>query len=113
MFLSFSTYRRFLVIALTVLMAVPCFARREMKQWLQPETSQQANPVQQSTACYTICQLQKHDKKEKVEKHILPSPVSDSKPAYFAFALTILLPDFYNSQKQKIPSYLLLERFLI
>ena len=113
MFLSFSTYRRFLVLALTMLMAVPCFAKSELKQWLHIETSQQAKPVQQGTACLTICQLQKHDKKEKVVKHVLPSPVLDSKPAYFASAKTILLPDLYNSQKQKIPSYLLFEQFLI
>lgn len=113
MFLSFSTYRRFLVIAITVLVAVPCFAKKEMKQWLNIESSQQTKPVQQRTACYTTCQLEKQDKKEKDEKHILPSPISDSKPAYFAFAKTILLSDFYNSQKQKIPSYLLFERFLI
>ena len=113
MFLSFSTYRRFLVIALTVLIAIPCFAKSELKQWLHIETSQQAKPVQQGTTCYTICQLQKHDKKEKAEKHILPSSISDSKSEYFVFSKTILLPDFYNSQKQKIPSYLLFERFLI
>ncbi len=113
MFLSFSTYRRFLVIALTVLMAIPCFAKREVKQWLQIETSQQSKPIQQLTACYTFCQLQKHDKKEKVERHILPSPLSEIKTEYFAFAITILLPDFYNRQKEKIPSYLLFGQFLI
>jgi len=113
MFLSFNTYRRFLVIALTVLMAVPCFAKKEMKQWLNIETSQQSKPIQQGTTCYTICQLQKHDKKEKVEKHTLPSPASEIKTEYLAFANTILLPDFYNRQKEKIPSYLLFERFLI
>lgn len=84
-----------------------------MKQWLNIETNQQAKPIQQTIACYTICQLEKQDKKEKVAKHILPSPISDSKPEYFAFAKTIQLPDFYNSRKQKIPSYLLFERFLI
>ncbi|MFA5327648.1 MAG: hypothetical protein WC384_07645 [Prolixibacteraceae bacterium] len=113
MFLSFSTYRRFLVITLTMLVAIPCFAKKEMKQWLNIETNQQAKPIQQTIACYTICQLEKQDKKEKVAKHILPSPISDSKPEYFAFAKTIQLPDFYNSRKQKIPSYLLFERFLI
>lgn len=113
MFLSFSIYRRFLVIALTMLVAIPCFAKKEMKQWLNIETNQQANPGQQTIACYSFCQLQKHDKKEKAEKYILPASISDSKPTYFAFAVTILLPDFYNSQKQKIPSYLLFERFLI
>jgi hypothetical protein len=90
-------------------MAVPCFTKRELKQWLLIETNQQEKPVQQLTACYTICQPQKHDKKEKVEKHILPSPISEN----LVFAKTLLLPDFYNSQKQKIPSYLLFEQFLI
>lgn len=94
-------------------MAVPCIAKKEMKQWLNIETSQQSKPIQQRLACYTICLLQKNDKKEKVEKHTLPSPVSEIKTEYFSFAKTILLPDFYNSQKQKIPSYLLFERFLI
>lgn len=84
-----------------------------MKQWLHLETSQQAKPVQQRIACYTFCQQQKQDKKEKVEKQLLPSPICVRKPAYFVFAKTILLPDFYNNQKQKIPSYLLFGQFLI
>ena len=113
MFLSFSTYRRFLVLALTVLMAVPCFAKSELKQWLHIESSQQAKPVQQRVACYTICQLQKQNKEEKVEKQLLSSPISDSKPAYFSYVKTIFLADFYNSKKQKIPSYLLFGQFLL
>lgn len=113
MFKFLLTYRRFLLIALTVLVAVPCFAKRELKQWLQIETSQKVKPIQHLRTCSAFYHLQKHDKKEKVDKQILPFPISDFKSEYVAFANKIQLADFYNRQKEKIPSYILFERFLI
>ena len=102
-----------MVVALTVLMTVSCFAKKEFKQWLNIETSQQSKPNQQLTACNTFCQLQKHDKTEKEEKHTPPSPLCEIKKEHSGFAITIPLPDFYSRQKEKISSYLLFERFLI
>lgn len=113
MFLSFGTYRIILVIALTVLMAVPCVAKKEKKQWLNIKTSQQSSPIQQLTACNAFCQLQKHDKKEKTGKHIVAVPASGVEKDDSGFAATIPLPDFYTRQKEIISSYLLFERFLI
>lgn len=112
MFLSLSTYRSLLVMALTVLLAMPCFAKSEIKQLLPVPIPQQAKPIQPLTACYSFCEVQEQENKENAEKHTLPTPVADDKAEYFIVSTIVVLPDFYNRQKEKIPSYLLFERFL-
>lgn len=110
---SLSTYRRFFVIVLTMLLTVPCFTKRELKQWLNIETSQHPKPSQQQISCAVFYQLEELSSDIKVEKHIFSSLISDIKTEYFVFAKTIQLSDFYNKQKEKIPSYILFEQFLI
>ena len=113
MFSSLSTYRRFLVIVLTMLLTLPCFTKREVKLWLNIETSQQPKPIQQQISCAVFYQLEKQSSDRKVEKHIFPALISEIKTENFAFAKTIQLSDCYNKQKEKIPSYILFEQFLI
>jgi hypothetical protein len=73
----------------------------------------QVKPEHQRLACASFYQLQNHDKKEKAQKHILPSFASGAKAIYFASGKIFQLPDFYNKQKEKIPSHILFDRFLI
>ena len=113
MFASFSTYKRFLVIVLIMLSAVPCFTKREFKQWLNIETSQQTKPIQQQISCAVFYQLEEQAKDSKVEKHLFPSLIFDVKAAYFVSAKTIPFRDCYKKQKEKIPSYILFEQFII
>lgn len=113
MLLSLSTYRRFLVIVLTMLLTVPCFTKREVKQWLNIETSQQPKPIQQQISCVAFYQLEEQAKDSKVGKHLFPSLISDVKVAYFVSAKTIPFRDCYKKQKEKIPSYILFEQFII
>ena len=110
---SLSTYRRFFVIVLTMLLTVPCFTKRELKLWLNIETSQQSKPIQQQISCAVFYQLEEQSSDIKVEKHIFPSLISDVKAAYFVSAKTIPFRDCYKKQKEKIPSYILFEQFII
>lgn len=96
-----------------MLLTVPCFTKREVKLWLNVETSQYPKPIHQQISCAVFYQLEEQRSTRKVEKHLFPSLISDIKTEYFVFAKTIQFSDCYNKQKEKIPSYILFEQFLI
>lgn len=113
MFLTQSTYRKILLIALTVFLAVPCTVKREFKQWLVIETNQQPKSENPRIACSSFVQQEKQSTKLKSEKIILPHTISDFKNSSTRIVNKTQLTDFYTLQKEEIPSYLLFERFLI
>ena len=113
MFLNQSTYRKILLIALTVLLAVPCTVKREFKQWLVIETNQQPKSENPRIACSAFVQQEKQSTKLKAEKIILPHTVGDFNNSSARIANKTQLPDCHTLQKEEIPSYLLFERFLI
>lgn len=95
-------------------MVIPCAVKRELKQLAQLETQQQSNQGQYKISCASFYQLKQIDKKGGVIKQILPlTSFSSQEKNYFSYAKKIILPDFFNYQKEKISSYLLFERFLI
>lgn len=102
-----------MLIALTVLLTVPCTVKREFKQWLIIETNQQPKSENPRIACSSFVQQEKQITKLKAEKIILPNIISDFKNSSARIVNTTQLPDCYTSQKEEIPSYLLFERFLI
>jgi len=113
MFLTQSTYRKILLIALTMLLAVPCNVKGEFIQRLNIETNQQTKSENSRIACSSFVQQEKLITKQKAEKIILPNIISDFKNRCVRIENKIQLPDFYNIQKEEIPSYILFERFLI
>lgn len=113
MFLTQSTYRKILLIALTVFLAFPCTVKREFKQWLIIETNQQPKSENPRIDCSSFVQQEKQSTKLNAEKIVLPNIISDFKNSSARIVNKTQLPDFYTSQKEKIPSYLLFERFLI
>jgi hypothetical protein len=106
-------YRNFIVLALIALLAVPCSIKRELKQSLQPESHQQIKTTHQQIVCSGFYQEHKQDKRRRVEKQILPYSIFKIQLEHQVLAKTIELPNFYFEQKEKIPAYILFERFLI
>lgn len=113
MFLTQSTYRKILLLALTVFLAVPCTVKREFKQWLIIETNQHPKSENPRIACSAFVQQEKQISKLKAEKIILPNTIGDFNNSAAGIVNKTQLPDFYTLQKEEIPTYLLLERFLI
>lgn len=113
MFLNQSTYRKILLIALTVLLIFPCSVKKDFKQWLNIETNQQTKSENLRIVCSSFVQQEKKITKLKAEKIILPNTISAVKDNASRIVNKTQLPDFYTSQKEEIPSYLLFERFLI
>jgi hypothetical protein len=113
MFLTQSTYRKILLIALTVFLAIPCTVKREFKQWLVIETNQHPKTENPRIVCSAFVQQEKQISKLKAEKIILPNIIGDFNNSSAGIVNKTQLPDFYTLQKEEIPTYLLFERFLI
>jgi hypothetical protein len=111
--LTFSNYRKFLLLALSLLLAMPCFAKRELKQWLTIETSPQAKSENPRISCTSFVRLNKQSNKQEVNKIILPGIITPVDSKYSSISDKVRLRDFYNQQKEKIPSYICFRQFLI
>lgn len=111
MYLKLSTYRNFLVITIMLLLIVPCSLKKELKQFLNIETNQQHNIENSRTICVNYTQHQVTNQKQNRK---LKQPIGFTIDfQYCLFVNKIELPDFYNTQKEKVPSYILFEQFLI
>lgn len=113
MFLSIATYRKILVIALLMLLVIPCSVKRDLKKWFQIETNQQSNQGKFKISCSNYSELNQNHKNKKFQKHILHSHFSSDREYSFAFSEKRIFPDLYHQQKEKIASYILFESFLI
>lgn len=114
MFFLLAKYKRYFIITLVLLLLIPCTLKRELKQVALFEKEQQSTPGQFKISCAPFYQLNLTDIKENVKKQILtPIVFSSLDTKHFSAIAKTILPDFFIYQKEKIPSYLLFEQFLI
>ena len=113
MFLNQSTFRKFLLLALTLLLAIPCTVKRDYKQWLQIETNQQPKSDNLRIACSPFVQQENQIIKQRADINIQPFTISDFENSSARIKNKTQLLDIFTSQKEEISSYLLFERFLI
>lgn len=113
MVLTQSLYRKILLLALTMLLALPCSVKKELQEWLHIETTQHAKPVTSRTICSSFIQQEKQNTQLQSDKVFLPNTTIDAGYIPATSINKSSLSDFYNKQKEKIPSYILFERFLI
>lgn len=114
MFVLQPKYRRYLVLALMMLVAIPCSVKKETKQWLRiVEAGQQPTTAKTKIACANYDQLRQATKKEQAQNHIRPFVALSIDAPKLGIEKRISLPDFFNTQKEKVPSHLLFEQFLI
>lgn len=102
-----------MLLALTLLLAVPCTVKKDYKQWLKIETNQQPKSDNLRITCSPFVQQEKQIIKQKADKIILPNTISEFENSSARIVNKTQLLGFYISQKEEIPSYLLFERFLI
>lgn len=115
MFRFLLTYKHILIVFLTITIAVPCTIKKELKQHIGIETNQSPTNTNVKTACHFYSL--KQTSKKKSEYHKL-----DKIPFAYAFILlkgtnvqksvsTIL--DFHKLFKEKIPTHIRNQQFLI
>lgn len=105
------TYRNFLTITMILLLLVPCSLKNELKQFLNIEASHQHNFENSRVKCFSFARqqeaLQKQTKKQQKSTTL--------KVGHSGFVSINIKKStgFYNKQKEKVPSYILFEQFLI
>lgn len=84
-----------------------------MKQWLQIETSQLPNTGKAKIACTINYKLKQAAEKEQVQKHFLPRNLPPEHQKISFFQTPSVSPGIFMSLKEKIPSFIRFEQFLI
>ncbi len=111
MHLNLTTYRNFLTIVMILLLLVPCSLKKELKQFLNSETSRQHSSENSRVKCFSFTQKQEILQKKTQQQQ--KSTIFNGGFKGFAVVNNKKSTDFYNSQKEKVPSYILFEQFLI
>ncbi|MEX2349465.1 MAG: hypothetical protein WD554_01160 [Flavobacteriaceae bacterium] len=113
MLLFQSTYSKYLVLALAILLAVPCTVKQNTKEQLNIESATTSNSAKSKVACTTYQELKEHTQKVVAEKKLRPLATTEYTVARVTLEQPIILPDFYNAHKEKIPSHIVFGHFLI
>jgi len=108
-----STYSNFLILAMALLLAVPCTLKQNTKQLLNIELTTSPNSAKSKIACTTYKEVKENIKQVQAEKQLRPLASKVNTLARVTVEQLLILPDFYNTYKEKIPSHLIFERFLI
>ena len=94
-------------------MMLPCSVKKEIKQWLQIETSQQVKVSSVKVGCSSNFQLENTKEIADVKKKSFTFSKFIGGQQYSFVENNSQLPDLYTPQKEKIPSYLFLNHFII
>lgn len=94
-----------------LLLAVPCSLKKELKNSFLVENNQQQKSENTRISCSTFIQNEKSDHQEGLK--ILQSPGFYNAIEALSIVNNMQLEGFYLQQKEKIPSFLLYEQFLI
>lgn len=113
MIFSLIGYRKIIVFALVALIAIPCSIKREFSQVSLANTSNQATQKQYKNACLTYLKLEKEQKKEEKQVDIANYRHFSNEVTILSGVKTNLSYRFFNQQKEKIPTYLFCQQFLI
>lgn len=113
MFLFQSTYSKYLVLALAMLLAVPCTVKQNTKQLVSMESAASSNSAKSKIACTTYQELKENTQQTKVEKQLRPLVSKVYLVSRVTIEQPLILPDFYNAYKEKISSHIVFGHFLI
>jgi len=113
MLLVSSKYNRFFIVLLAFMLLIPCVVKRELKEWQNIETTQQNKTAKVLIACTTHSESSQKHEEQKTQDQKSPLDSHDWTDANPAFFITPLLPDYFTIHKEKVPTYLIQEEFLI
>ncbi|AEA44998.1 hypothetical protein [Fluviicola taffensis] len=108
-------YGNILLLTLVMLVGIPCSMKRDLSQLLRPGSSDIAlnGKTNPKTLCSSLYAQREGDQKVECKKAVLRVSLANDEPLREGLTSMISLPDLFSQQKEKIPSYLIFERFLI
>ncbi|UUV22246.1 hypothetical protein [Paenimyroides aestuarii] len=109
-----NTHRKIILLLLALLIVVPCSVKKDFKISMQIGHSQHHKTENIRIACASFVSLKEQSEAKTTLNRTVPKLPLNSGGAIHRFCTTTVIAfEVYNQQKEKVPSYLLLERFLI
>lgn len=114
MFLFQQYYRNLFIIIVSLLLLVPCSLKRELKHFISIETTPTSPVGNNKLVCTSFVDSSQSIKNQKEKKSILP-PFDENNFSFIHVSVEqkTAFSSFFTDQKEKIPTYLLYEKFLI
>ena len=118
MFQFLTTYRKIVIVLLTIVLAIPCSVKRDLKQQFNIESNQSAKNNSAKIGCASFCSVySESNKKQKSQTFRKAKPSYSFVYSYYKnetvvkFIFPIL--DNYHFYKEKIPTHIRNQQFLI
>ena len=115
MFHFLTTYRRFIIVLLTIVLAIPCSVKRDLKQQFNIESNQPAKnnsaKIGYASFCSNYIKSNKEQKQQVFKKNA--SPFSFIQKDRVVAHLIFPILDQYHFYKEKIPTHIRNQQFLI
>ena len=117
MFHFLTTYRRFIIVLLTIVLAIPCSVKKDLKQQFQSNSPQSTNSNSSKIGCTTYCSVylesNKKHKSQAFRKAVLPYFFLYTNKNEIVSDLIFPTLDNYHFYKEKIPTHIRNQQFLI
>lgn len=117
MFHFLTTYRRFIIVLLTIVMAIPCSVKRDLKQQFRPESTQSTSnnspKIGYSSYCSVYLESNKKHKSQAFRKVALPHSFLYAYESIITVDFIAPIIDNYHFYKEKIPTHIRNQQFLI
>lgn len=115
MFQFISTYKRFFIVILTITLFMPCTIKRDLKQDSAKELHQNLNNSSAKTLCSAFCSVKQNTTTHvSVQKKLTTTDFDvisfQNNAAQIGFSVQL---DAYISLKEKIPTHIRHQQFLI
>ena len=117
MFQFLTTYRKIVIVLLTIVMAIPCSVKRDLKQQFNIESNQSAKNNSAKIGCASFCSVysesNKKQKSQTFRKAALPYSFLYEHESIITADFIAPIIDNYYFYKEKIPTHIRNQQFLI
>ncbi|WP_093366805.1 hypothetical protein [Chryseobacterium sp.] len=117
MFQFLKTYRQIVIVLLTIVMAIPCSVKRDLKQQFRPESTQSTNSNSPKIGCTSFCSVysesNKKQKSQTFRKAAFPYSSLYAHESIITADFIAPIIDNYHFYKEKIPTHIRNQQFLI
>ncbi|NLN34301.1 MAG: hypothetical protein GX159_12010 [Flavobacteriaceae bacterium] len=117
MFQFLKTYRQIVIVLLTIVMAIPCSVKRDLKQQFRPESTQSTSnnspKIGYSSYCSVYLESNKKHKSQAFRKVALPHSFLYAYESIITVDFIAPIIDNYHFYKEKIPTHIRNQQFLI
>lgn len=117
MFHFLTTYRRFIIVLLTIVLAIPCSVKRDLKQQFHQQNTESTNnksvKIGYTSFCSVYSESNKKQKSQTFRKAAFPYSSLYAHESIITADFIAPIIDNYHFYKEKIPTHIRNQQFLI